>query len=382
MTTKSLSILIALTVIIAAIATVVVVRNRAAVTADRQPQHLFPSLAARVNDVAGIRLQQGTESLTITRSGEQWLVEKLGGYPAKFESVKELIVAMSDLKAIEPRTRTPGLYPRLGVEDPGTGAASTLLTLTDATGAELASLIVGNPGPPEIGAATTLFVRKPGDPQSWLARGRLTSTTDAMSWVSRDVFSLDNTRVQSVTITHPDGEQVVITRAASEVVNFSLADLPAGRTIRSPGTVNGIGQALGFVSADNIRTAAEFEWEAEDVVIAEYRTFDGLLITIRSLAIDDTHWINISVSTTAPMEGAELGGRDVVAEAEELNRKLSGWAFAVSSFKADQMRRRLEDLLLPPPEATPEAAPSDPWSENVQIPSLFGPLGAGGGGGG
>ncbi len=378
MNTKAVVILLIVTVVIGGLAAFALVRSGQTGVND-PPVRVLPALANRINDVAGISLRKGAESLTITRRGQQWVVDDLGGYPATFESVKELIVAASELKALEPKTRTPELYSRLGVEDPGENAASTLLTFTDADGGALASIIVGNQGPAGAGgsaAAMSLFVRVPGDAQSWLAQGRLTTSTDPMTWVTRDVISLDNSRVHSATITHADGEQVVLSRAAAEVANFSLADAPPDRPLRPAGTINASAQALSFISAENIKTAAEFEWDGAEVVTAEYRTFDGLLLTVRSMQVDEVWWINITASATQPLEGQPAAEGDVTQEASDLHARLSPWAFAVSSFKAEQMRRRMKDMLQPSAPPTSDT-PAQPAVELTQPPSMFGPTGGG-----
>lgn len=374
MNAKSLIGLIVVTAVVASLATFIVVRNRARMTSDTKAHLVFPALMSHVNRIAEISLRKGTEHLTIVREGDRWLVEQLGGYPARFESVKELIMAAADLRAIEPKASTPALYPRMGVEDPTPETTSTLLTLRDDSGEVAASLIVGNPGPAGSGATTTIFIRKTGEAQSWLAQGRLTSSTDPMTWVSRDILSLDNSRVQSVTITHADGEQVVISRAGSEVSTFSLADIPPGRSLRSAGVLTTAANALGYLPAENIRRAEEFDWSTPDISIAEYRTFDGLLVTVQSQPVDDVQWIRLSASATTPSAALAPGETgDTAREVEELNKIFDGWAYAVSSFKAEQFRKRLEEFLLPP--QPPAEAPADPWSEHTtpdRTPSMFG----------
>ena len=49
---------------------------------------------------------------------------------------------LADMTLVEPKTDKPDLYPRLEVEDPGKGK-STLVTIKDKSGADIARLIVG-----------------------------------------------------------------------------------------------------------------------------------------------------------------------------------------------------------------------------------------------
>ena len=78
--------------------------------------------------------------------GGQWAVESADDYPAKIDRIKDVVVSMSQLKILATKTDNPNLYPDLGVEGPESkNTSSLLLTLSDQSGATLASLIVGKP---------------------------------------------------------------------------------------------------------------------------------------------------------------------------------------------------------------------------------------------
>ena len=151
--------------------------------------------------------------LTFMRDGDDWQVAQKGGYPADAGKVRRIVLAMADMTLVEPKTRKPDLYPRLEVEDPGKGK-STLVTLKDKSGAALARLIVGKRRYDRLGAGNDgVYVRRPGDPQSWLARGSIDFSDDMASWLDRHIVDIPDSRVAKVSLTQPDGTSLMLSRA-------------------------------------------------------------------------------------------------------------------------------------------------------------------------
>src|ERR1700730_12860502 len=94
---------------------------------------------------------------------------------------------MADLNWVEPKAQTPDLYPRLDVEDPGHGK-SALVAVKNKSGGDLAQAIVGKRRYDRLGAGNDgVYLRKPGEAQTWLARGTLDPTGDPSSWLEREI---------------------------------------------------------------------------------------------------------------------------------------------------------------------------------------------------
>src|SRR5262245_55872421 len=68
------------------------------------PKLLFPELEAHVNDVAEIHVEKNGKSTTIKREGGQWKLSDRGGYPAKFDPVKQIAVRLARLEVEEQKT--------------------------------------------------------------------------------------------------------------------------------------------------------------------------------------------------------------------------------------------------------------------------------------
>ena len=78
---------------------------------------VFPDLADKINDIAIIRVKNASGETIVKKSDKGWGLESRGGYPVEFEKVKEALMSLADLSALETKTSKPDMYTRLGVED-------------------------------------------------------------------------------------------------------------------------------------------------------------------------------------------------------------------------------------------------------------------------
>lgn len=350
MSNKSLLVLSIVTLVII-VAAVISSQDRAPRTAIETTE-LFPGLAGRVNDVSRIAIESQGGDVHILKGGTEWLVEEADNYPARYDRVKKLVLDMAALEVLSRKTSNPRFYPELGVEDPASaGAASRQVTLTDPTGTELAAIILGNPRPGEGGGQ---YVRKPDSDQAVLAGTALDAPADPGEWIVTDLLDIAADRVMEVTIRHPDGETVVLTRPRGEQ-NFQVADAPEGQESRSQYFTN---QPAGFLSdLDIVSVKAadgfQFPGSAVNTVI---RTYDGLVASMTAAKIDDENHVTLDFSvdqslledggeTEEIVIGEQPQTQDMREEAAELNTRVSGWVFIIPQPKYLLLIKRPEELL-------------------------------------
>jgi len=413
---KTLSILAIATLVAVLGAAWAVRTQRASHRSSEAPEMLFVGLKDRVNDVAKVTIQKGDQSLAIERTPKGWVLPDRDEYPAAFGKVKAVIMGMADLSIVGPRTSKPELLKRIGLEDPtGKDATSTQVTLLDEQGATLASVIVGQSRP---GAKPQVFVRRGGEDQSWLVRGQVDASASLANWIDPKIIDIPRDRVALVAITHPDGEQVTVFRDGREGKDFRVADVPEGRELRYASVANPIGAGLSMLNAEDVRKADGLDVSSATRV--QMHTFDGLVVRADLVDADGKTWAMLSAQADdsgsgeskgdsgddsasardsgkagpdqdgakdaegSPDEDAEAGeapsDADETSEAEEtsetdegaeasaaseaeaINARLGGWAFAIPGYKADTLRKRMEDLLKAVEKKEPEAlgpVPSD-----------------------
>jgi hypothetical protein len=357
---------------------------------------LFPELSERINDITRIHLEKGGESATLELADGRWCLADRGGYPALFEKVKQLAVLVASLEIEEKKTARKANHARLSLEwpPPADGEAdgevegeASLITLQDASGAQLASVVVGKS---EWGSAgkSKVFVRRADEDQVYLCvpPSPLNVMPEASNWLETKFVELENERVQGVTIEHADGERVEIARSAANHTQFAVQNLPPGQVERFTGVANGVAQALGYgMQLKDVRPADEIDFTLEPLGMTRFRCTDGLELLIESARFEEQPWVKVTALYVAPPAPSEASTEasteatgdgtseatedapaavledsttaasdptpeaDVRAEVESLNERLSPWAFEVDSYKTDVLVRRMQDLV-PEPE--------------------------------
>lgn len=367
---------------------------------------LLPELRARVNDVARIALLGGGEALVLEREGETWGLADKGGYPVDVNRVKALVVGLSELKLVEEKTANPEWFARLDLQDPGgADVPSRGVRLEDAAGAVLADLVVGRSNPGRGPAQSTLFVRKTGGGPALEVRGSLNVDSRPTNWLDRQIAKVERKRVREVTVTHPDGEVLSVGRDSPDVNDFQVRDLPEGAELSWAGVAGGVAGALEYLNLEDVRPAAEVELDPARAVTTRFTTFDGLVVTARTLEQDDGK-VLLAVEAAfdegaraqepvgppePPAEGEEPEApaeeppeavgktvAEVQSEVEAINARVGSWVYVVPGYAGSNLRKRLDDLLkqeeaapagfddelgleldglLPPDDAEPSAAP-------------------------
>jgi hypothetical protein len=333
---RSLILLASATAALVAIAIVVLASGDRGVSRAAPDQSAFPALAARLGDVASVTVSRDGTTMTLIRDGDNWLVAEKGNYPANAAKISQIVRAVADLTLVEPKTQNPDLYPRLEVEDPGNGK-STLVAVKDKSGGDLAQAIVGKRRYDRLGAGNDgVYLRKPGEAQSWLARGTLDPSGDAANWLDRQIIDISEKKIAKVTLTQADESKLVISRSAPEA-KFAVEDAPADAKFKSETATSGPATALETLDLEDVKPAGELPVPDKNVVTASFTTFDGLTVDLRLMERDKADWIAISAAGSGPAE----------ANAKKIEDKVSHWTYAIPAYKANLLKTKLADLIEP-----------------------------------
>ena len=398
MNTRSLTILAGTTVFVAALAAITLRHGESAVRGTEPAGKVFPALADSINDVTTIELKRKDGTTTLVRTDGGWGLAEKGGYPIDVAAVRKTLIGSTELTAAEARTDDAKMYPKLGVEDPGTeGGSSTLLTLRDASGKDLASLIVGKEhtgksfnGPRQV------YVRKPGEARSWLATGELDLKEKGTDWLDKKILEVKRDRIRAVEIRHADGELVQVDREKPDAKDFTLHDVPEGKELTFPSAPASVADALGYLNLEDVLPASELDVATGAAGTATFTCFDGLTITVTTKDVGDKTYARFEASYEKPPEpsgptpppaeppaepakdpadaGEDEHGHPADAaekpetkspeavqkEVADLNAKLSKWVYQIPSYNKASLQKKKSELLkdkTPPPEVAPPSAP-------------------------
>ncbi len=346
----------------------------------------LPAVQDRGNDIASVSVLRNGQTITVRKGGTGWEIAERGGYPAKTEQVRNLIVALAQLRASEPMTAKSENYAKLGVQDPSgepgePGAMGpALVTLKDSKDQTVASVIVGNP---KWGSNPGVYVRRTGESQSWLAEGRVEIPSGLTSWTEPRILEIVRERTRSASVHHPDGEVVTVSRATPDAANFTVENIPPGKALKSASSGDALGAVLATVTFEDVAPLDTIDFTGEGGVpgpVCQFETFDGLSITVQTVDRDGKTWAQFAVAHDAaaalptPPEGTSIkSAEDAAREAQELSARLAPWAFQLPSYKAVSMKTRMAELLSDTPPAQPaslEGAPMIDPGQLVQPPPL------------
>jgi hypothetical protein len=330
----------------------VVTRQNAATQEAQLGQRLYPELAARADDIRTIVVARKDGSFRIVRDGDRWVVPDKAKYPASPDAVRRLLVGLSELRAMEAKTKQPSVYPELEVENiDAPDAKSVQVSLQDANGKDVLAVLIGKARYGRGGTAGDgVYIRRVGDAQAWLAQGRATVDREVGGWLDKRIADVSRDRMRSVAV-KAGPQTLTVLRDKPEDKDFTIKDIPADRKAKSSYDTNAVGGAFETLDLEDVRPAAEVNFSASSPT-TEAVTFDGLRLSAAFAEQDGATWARISATAQPPAEPVKTDGEsklksadDVKKEAEAINAKAGGWAYKLPGYKAEALRRKMEDLL-------------------------------------
>ncbi len=317
---------------------------------------LLPNLLDNLNAVTQVTVMNTAGSFKIENSELGWHIPRQDNYRADAGKVHKLLVGLSSLKRIEPKTSKPELYSEIGVQDPSQkDSRSVVIKLSNKSGSDLVNIIIGDRRPAKADpSGEEFYVRLSGQAQSWLVEGVLPQTgSEIGDWLDKKIALISDTRLRQTTLTHRDGEVITAVRAKISDRNFTYQELPAGSELKDEWQLNDIGKFLANLDNQSVFAKATAP-ASEPMLLAETQTFDGLIIKmIATQAADglvyvelNAHYNEQMASTGNDFKDENLKSADQVrGEVEQLNRRWRGWVYELPKFKADYFKKRQVDFL-------------------------------------
>ena len=340
MNRRTLVFLLAALAILAVVAGVILRSGR---TVSRDQELLLPGLKNQLNSIQRIVVTgpDNAPIATLERGADTWTVLERNNYPADVSRIRRNLLALAEARIIEEKTSDPAYYGRLGVQDLDSPSAGGV-QLTLSGDKDPVSVIIGLAPP---GTSNQTYVRRAGQPGSWLIAGQFDIGKTGGEWLDRSLMDIPAERIQSVTISHPGLETVRISRppAANKdtgkdsQTEFMVADMPAGRALSYPGVGNGVASVLADLQLENVQAREALGDNPGKPIVSRFVTTDGLAVEASAWRLADGTRVTFLASGEGP------AGK----EAASLNARLGGWVYTLPSYKTEQLTSRLEELLAP-----------------------------------
>jgi hypothetical protein len=335
---------------------------------------LYPNLKSELGSIDVVRLYKAGDAraVELARKNDAWTVTERSGYAADVAKLRKLLQSLSEAKLLEEKTSTPENYPSLGVED---------VSKADATGLRLeipnikspVNLIVGKSGP----GAQSQYVRRVGEPKSWLVSAGLDASTTPEAWIRKEIADVSADRVQSATVTIDKAKPYSAVKKTRADANFTVEGLPKRKELSSESVANSFATALVGLTLADVQPASSFDG-GKPAAHSTIRTFDGLVVDVDGWTKDDKHYIALKAAfdqaladqfkppapakkdeqkdSTAksatsksdaakPADQAAPAAPNVSEEADKINARVSGWIYEIPQYKYDAIFKPVDELV-------------------------------------
>ena len=406
---KRLLSLLLITVAVLGIGLILTQRQQPIVEGRTESGPLVPGLAAALNDVSSIRISKAKGELVaeLKRSDSGWTVANRSDYPADIAKVREYLIKLSESKVRETKTSKPENYARLGVEDiaseSATGLAVELGGLKEPT-----KLIIGVSSG---GGTPGTFVRRDGQAASYLVSGDVIPDKEGQNWLAREIIDIASDQVQTVAVTAPDKSVLKLSKTDPAAFNYVVEGVPKGRALSSESAGNQTAALLSNLTLEDVLPADQATPDAATSWSATFATYDGYLVDATlwegagkswmkfAARIDEAQldaWVAAektkadaartaaqaaAAAKAAAVETKPEAGADAASAAQpvadaaapdsaipapfdadktkadkraeldkrmgEFNAKSAPWVYAIPTWKAANLKKKIDDLLAP-----------------------------------
>jgi hypothetical protein len=324
MTPRSLLVFSLVTAGLVVAAAVSVANRPTATLIPKDRPFVFEGLGEKLNDAFSVEIQTAERKFTIQRVDKGWGVADLKGYPANFDKVKTVLVELSQLRYLEPKTADPARFERLELRDvTAKGAKSKKVTVKDKSGKSLAEGLIGKRNEDLFGTGKGgVYMRIAGKKESWLIEGIVSTGSGPADWVSKKILDISGGAMKRLQITSPKGGQVAVSRKAATDKNFTLEDIPAGKRQRGEWETNQMPKAFENLTLIDLKRADEVKF-ANGAYKGSFTTFDGLVINSEAAKIGKKYWVRLSAATN---EEADATAKK---RARSINNRLVGYVYEI-----------------------------------------------------
>lgn len=313
-------------------------------TTDFNGERLFPGLLEEARTVTEVEVIQSGTALTFDRKDNQWVLRESGGYPVHTNLVTKVILSISSMELLEAKTAMERRLPTLNLGDPSDPKSnSQRVILKNDQGDVLADIVVGSANYflPET-TTGGMYVRRPGEMQSYLVRGLVDIGEEPRNWLVRDIVDIQADQVARAEVTQPDGEKLIVVPEEGVTGGFSFANMPEGRKLKSQFAPRNIAALVSGFVLNDVRRSAETPLDDDEAYVANFLIKTGMTIDMRIWRVADKQYLRISADA-----GTAAPDSDAAKLAAEINARAEGWTYIIPEYQYEQISKKMADVTEP-----------------------------------
>ncbi|MEY4690993.1 MAG: hypothetical protein RIT19_1318 [Verrucomicrobiota bacterium] len=351
------------------------------------------------SSLTGVRITQGTNQLSVLKSGNDWTVKERGGYPANFGSIQDFVRKLVDLKATQPLQVGPSRLPVLELVAPDKGPG-VLVELLGADGKPTRSLILGKKhtkggqddgggGLGGMGGAWPIgrYVMVDNKIETAALVNEPLSNAEPKpdQWLDKEWFKIE--QPVSITVSHPEPTNSFSLTRTNEFSEWSLVDTKPEEKVDTAKT-GAFSSLLSSPSFDDVIVDGQpAALGLDNPVQARIKTAGGWTYTVKLGKAQEGDRYPVQFTAEAQLAGQRTPGKDEKKEdAERLDKEFAEklkkqqeklkaeqsrgrWTYLVSRWSIESLLKKRAELMVDPKK---DEAPSeaDAVSSPVTLPKF------------
>lgn len=312
------------------------------------------------------------ELIHLDRAGNTFTVREKDGYPANVSKVNSLISDCLDIRIPSDCliTSNPANHEQIGVTD------QTARWRVEFLGAEqkpITGLLVSDSRAEGEQSRGYSAVRLTNSPNVYRLTDEPYISTRAIDYIEAQILQVERDKILRVSVTDPNQQTYTLT-GLPDSSDLALEPLPEGKQVRQANAKTTF-SALTYVRMDDVIAPSKApDIRFDHTYVCELK--DHLVYTVRLGLQEGKYYARFSARYTGPepqvQQQAEseeqLKEREALFlardQAETFTARHNGWLYVIPSYKADEMKRKVEDLLEDKPDSQTELAnpPVEPSS--------------------
>lgn len=297
---------------------VLVLRNRQA-DYQRSATEMGAKVLGNVDlsSIAGVRLKQGSNAVSVVRTGDAWGVKERSDYPANFGEISEFVRKVAELKVAQPQRVGASRLALLEL----TPDKGTVVELLGADGKVLKSVILGAKHLKSGGGAESPF----GGGGSWpdgryvmvgsdlstvavVAEPLANANPKAEDWIAKEFVKVESP--VSVEVIHPESTNSFSLTRTNETSDWVLAGAKPGEEL-DKNKVSVFSSVLSSPTIDDVRINPDLKALGLDHPIeAVIRTASGFTYKFRVGKLEGEESYPVQVSVDAEPGKERVVGKD------------------------------------------------------------------------
>jgi len=307
-------------------------------------ERLFPGLLENAKTITEVEIVQAGKPLIFEIKGGGWTLRNSGGYPVHNNLITKVILSIASMELLESKTALEKRHAILDLGDPMVpGTDSQRVTMKNADGDVLSDIIVGSANffLPET-TTGGMYVRRPGEMQTYLVRGLVDIGEQPRNWLVRDIVDINTDDVARVEVTQPDGEKLNVIPQEDATGGYVFENLPDGLKLTSAFAPRNIAALVNGFVLNDVRRDADAPLDDSEAYVADFTLNSGMTVNMRIWRVGENQYLRISA---AP--GAAAPDSDAAKLVQEISAKSQGWTYIIPEYQYEQISVKMADITAP-----------------------------------